>query len=298
MAEAPPADALPAKPGPVTIVADSGPVRCAIRDGVATVTLDNPPLNLVNRGLVVALGDVLQTLAADPGARVVIVTGAGERAFCAGSDIAEIQSLLAPGRIVPQKLALQHKVFGWLDDFPKPTIAAVNALAFGGGLEIAVCCDLIVADERARFALPEIRLGVFPGSGGPVRVTRRIGEGRAKEMMFLGEPIDAQTALSWGLVNRIAQHGHALTAANVLAMTLAQRSPLALSLCKEAIDLALDATENDAIHAAQALADRAFGSDDAREGVRAFFAKETPRPGAGLAVDLKSMGAGLRRNDK
>src|SRR5258708_37108224 len=185
-----PAGALPgdsgqAKPGHITILADSGPVRCAVRDGIATLTLDNPPLNVVFRGLTVALGDLLPKLAADPGVRVLIVTGAGERAFCAGSDIAEFQPLLAPGRIVPEKLALQHQVFGWLDDFPKPTIAAVHALAFGGGLEIAVCCDLIVADERARFALPEIKLGVFPGSGGPVSAARRTRVCRAQGMIFL-----------------------------------------------------------------------------------------------------------------
>ena len=286
MADASPADALPAKAGPVIIVADSGPVRCAVRDGIATLTLDNPPLNVVFRGLTVAMGELLPKLAADPNVRVVIVTGAGERAFCAGSDIAEFQPLMQPGRIVPEKLALQHKVFGWLDDFPKPTIAAVNALAYGGGLEIAVCCDLIVADEHARFALPEVKLGVFPGSGGPVRVARKIGEGRAKEMMFFGEPIDAHTALSWGLINRIAQHGHSLTVANELARTLAERSPLALSLCKQAIDLAFDATENESILQSQPLADLAFASEGAREGVRAFLAKETPRFTQGLSVDL------------
>ena len=176
---------------------NEGPVRCSVRAGVATITLDNPPLNVVVRGLTVALGRILEALAADASVRAVVVTGAGDCAFCAGSDIAEFQPLLAPGRIVPEKLALQHEVFARLDDFPKPTVAAINGLAYGGGLEIAVCCDLLVADEAARFALPEIKLGVFPGSGGPVRVTRRVGAGRAKELMFLGEPIDAATALEF-----------------------------------------------------------------------------------------------------
>ncbi len=254
------------------------PVRCEVRgDGVAVLTLDNPPLNVVFRGLTEALGRHLDALATDAAVRAVVVTGAGTRAFCAGSDIAEFQPLMQPGRIGPEKLELQHRVFAQLDDFPKPTVAAVNGLAFGGGLEIAVCCDLLVADAAARFALPEIKLGVFPGSGGPVRVARRVGEGRAKELMFLGEPIDAATALAWGLVNRVAPAGAALDQALQLAATLAQRPPLALALCKQAIDLAFDTAEDAAIAAALPLSERAFTSTESREGVRAFLAKDTPR---------------------
>ncbi|MBI5276486.1 MAG: enoyl-CoA hydratase/isomerase family protein [Burkholderiales bacterium] len=263
-----------------------GPVRCVVIEGVATITLDNPPLNVVFRGLTEALGRVLDVLAADASVRSVIVTGAGERAFCAGSDIAEFRPLMTPGRIVPEKLALQHAVFGGLDDFPKPTIAAVNGLAFGGGLEIAVCCDLVVADEAARFALPEIKLGIFPGSGGPVRVTRRIGAGRAKELMFLGEPIDAATALAWGLVNRIAPRGQAVALARELAATLAERPALAVSLCKQAIAHSFDTSEDEAIARALPLSERAFTSAEAREGVRAFLAKEAPRFTHGLSVSL------------
>jgi len=255
----------------------AGPVRCSVQDGVAVLTLDNPPFNLVFRGLTEALGRALDALADDATVRAVIVTGAGPRAFCAGSDIAEFQRLMQPGRIGPEKLNLQHQVFGRLDDFPKPTVAAVTGLAYGGGLEIAVCCDLIVADENARFALPEIKLGVFPGSGGPVRVTRRVGEARAKELMFLGEPIDAPTALAWGLINRVVPQGAALNTALALAATLAQRPPLALALCKQAIDLTLDMTEDAAIAAALPLSERVFTSTESREGVRAFLAKQTPR---------------------
>jgi enoyl-CoA hydratase len=252
------------------------PVRCRVEDGIATLTLDNPPLNVVFRGLTEALARALDAIERDTTVRAVVLTGAG-KVFCAGSDIAEFRPLMAPGRIVPGKLALQHQVFARLDDFPKPTIAALNGLAYGGGLEIAVCCDLIVADEHAKLALPEIKLGVFPGSGGPVRVTRRIGEGRAKELMFLGEPIDAATAHAWGLVNRVAPAGTALAVARALAATLAQRPPRALALCKRAIDLSFDTTEDEALRQALPLSDLAFSSPEAQEGVRAFFAKEAPR---------------------
>src|SRR5215475_12557108 len=141
------------------------------------------------------LNALVARLATDDAVRVMVLTGAGDKAFCAGSDIKEFPRMMAPGVIVPQKLALENEAYSRVDDFLKPTIAALNGLAFGGGLELAVCCDLIVAEAGGLVALPEIKLGVFPGSGGTVRVTRRIGEGRAKEMMFLGEPLPVETAL-------------------------------------------------------------------------------------------------------
>ncbi len=190
-----------------------GPILCRIEDGVAVVTLNNPPLNVVTLELTRQLDATLDRLAADPAARVLVLTGAGERAFCAGSDIKEFPELAASGQVIDRKMRKENEVYSKVDDFPKPTIAAVAGLAFGGGLELAVCCDLLVVEENARLALPEVKLGVFPGSGGTVRVTRRIGEGRAKEMMFFGEPIDARTALAWGLVNRVVPQGEALLTA-------------------------------------------------------------------------------------
>ena len=253
------------------------PVHHTVDGGVAVLTLNNPPLNLVTLSLTRALNRTLDRLAEDPKVRVLVVTGAGERAFCAGSDVSEFTELMAPGKAVERKMIFENETYSTLDDFPKPTIAAVTGLAYGGGLELAVCCDLIVIEEHTRLALPEIKLGVFPGSGGTVRVTRRIGEGRAKEMMFFGEPIDAQTALAWGLVNRIAPRGEALLTAMRMAATLAERPNRALQLCKQAVDLALDTTEDDAIGQSLALIDEAFSSEDCREGVRAFFAKQEPR---------------------
>ena len=253
------------------------PVHCTIEDGVATVTLANPPLNLVTLGLTARLDALLDELAADEKARVLVLTGTGERAFCAGSDISEFSDLTEPGVVLEKKLGKENEAYSKVDDFPKPTIAAIRGLAFGGGLELAVCCDLLVAEENVRLALPEIKLGVFPGSGGTVRVTRRIGEGRAKEMMFLGEPIDAKTALAWGLVNRVVPEGEALNAALGLARQLAERPGRALQACKRAVDMAFDMTEDEAIRRTLALSEEIFTTDDCKEGVRAFFAKEAPR---------------------
>jgi enoyl-CoA hydratase len=252
-------------------------VQCSIEDGVAVVTLNNPPLNLVTLALSRQLYALVQRLGDDASVRVMVLTGAGDRAFCAGSDIKEFPEMMAAGAVVPKKLKLENEAFSLVDDFPKPTIAALNGLAYGGGLELAVCCDLLIAEAGDRVALPEIKLGVFPGSGGTIRVTRRIGEGRAKEMMFFGDPISVETALAWGLVNRVVAPGEALTAARAMARVLAERPNLALQLCKRATDMAFDMEEKVAVQATLELSDRAFASADCKEGVRAFFAKVAPR---------------------
>jgi enoyl-CoA hydratase/carnithine racemase len=262
-------------------VAPASPIATTVEAGVAVLTLDNPPLNLVTLEATRGLHAELGRLAADPAVRVLVVTGAGARAFCAGSDVREFTTFMRPGAVVPGKLALENEAWSRLADFPRPTIAALNGLAYGGGLELAVCCDLVIAGADVRLALPEVRLGVFPGSGGTVRVTRRIGEGRAKELMFTGEPIDAPTALAWGLVNRVVPPGRALAAARELAAALARGSADALRLCKRAIAVGFAAPEAEALARTLALSDEAFSGPDCREGVRAFFAKEPPGFAAG-----------------
>ncbi len=253
----------------------AGPILCKAENGLAVVTLSNPPLNLVTLELTHRLDEVLDRLAADPAVRVLVLTGAGERAFCAGSDIREFPGVADD--VIGKKLAAENRAYAKVDDFPKPTIAAIAGLAYGGGLELAVCCDLLVVEANARLALPEIKLGVFPGSGGTVRVTRRIGEGRAKEMMYFGDPIEPSTALAWGLVNRVVPPGEALMTACRMAAELAERPNKALQLCKRAIDLSLDLTEDEAVERSLALSAEAFATADCQEGVRAFFEKRPPR---------------------
>jgi enoyl-CoA hydratase/carnithine racemase len=250
-------------------------IRCAQQDGVALVTLENPPLNLVTLELTRELDALVARLADDPAVRALVLTGSGARAFCAGSDIKEFPHVADAA--AAKKLARENEAYSRVAEFPKPTVAALNGLAFGGGLELAACCDIIIAEAGTMLALPEIKLGVFPGSGGTIRVTRRIGEGRAKEMMFLGEPVAVETALAWGLVNRVVARGGALAAALEAARQLAAMPNVALRLCKQAIAMTFDRPEREAIEATLALSDRAFRSRDCAEGVRAFFAKEPPR---------------------
>ena len=251
-------------------------VHLSIDSGVATLTLDNPPLNVVTLDLTRQLAEHLDVLAIDDTVRAVIVTGAGSRAFCAGSDITEFHDMMAPGQVVEKKLRRQNEIFQFLAHFPKPTIAALGGLTFGGGLEIACCCDLLIAEEQISLALPEIKLGVFPSSGGTFRATRRIGISRAKQMMFFGDPIDARTALDWGLVNAVVPRGTALAEARRWADTLVHRPGFALELCKTVINAADDLDEDQLVQKSLAASDKAFSSPECREGVRAFFAKETP----------------------
>jgi enoyl-CoA hydratase len=252
-------------------------VHYEVEGEIATITFDNPPLNVFNLAMAPQLDAALDRAEADQAVRAVIVTAAGDRAFCAGSDIAEFDQLMEPGQVVPRKLGRQYEVFSRLDEFPKPTVAALVGIVYGGGVEIAVCCDILVADEDARFASPEIKLGVFPGSGGPVRVTRRVGEGRAKELMFLAEPISAAEARGWGLVNRVAPAGGALAMAREVAATLCERPPRALRYLKQAIGMSFDMEKHEALEAALVLSDLAFSSPECKEGVDAFREKRRPR---------------------
>ena len=251
------------------------PIRVAVTDGVAVLTLDNPPMNLVTLALTRQLDAALARLAADTGVRALVVTGAGERAFCAGSDIKEFGGVADD--VVGKKLAAENAAFARLAAFPTPTIAAIDGVAFGGGLELAVCCDLLVAGAEARLALPEVKLGVFPGSGGTIRVPRRIGEGRAKQLMFTGEPIDAATALAWGLVNQVVPRGQAVAAARALAAQLAALPARALALMKEAVAVGLAHREDEAVQRTLELSAAVFRTADCREGARAFLAKEPAR---------------------
>ena len=249
---------------------------CDINDGIAVVTLNNPPLNLVTLQTSRDLHDLFISLSGNNDVRVVILTGSGSKAFCVGSDISEFPDMMDAGAVVPKKLKLENDAFAAIRSCSKPTIAALNGLAYGGGLEMAVCCDLLIAEAGEKVALPEVKLGVFPGSGGTVRVLRRIGESRAKMMMFTGDPIAVEVACDWGLVNEVVPKGGALARAKELAQKLADLPNIALQCCKASANMSFDMDEHAAVYASLDLSDRVFSSDDCKEGVRAFFAKEKP----------------------
>jgi enoyl-CoA hydratase len=241
---------------------------------VAHLELVNPPLNLVTRELTEQLHDALARLAAARNVRVVVVSGSGERAFSGGSHIGEFDDLR--GRVAEGKLLLEKLVYRQLADLPMPTIAAIEGDALGGGLELALCCDLRVASERARLGMPEVRLAVIPGSGGTQRLPRVVGLARAKELILTGRIIDAAEAYRIGLVNQVVPAGEALRAADALAEEIAARGPLAVREAKRLIDDAMDLDLDAGLAAELDASERIFASEDMLEGAKAFFAKRDP----------------------
>jgi enoyl-CoA hydratase/carnithine racemase len=228
----------------------------------------------VTHELTEQLRDALTRLAGAADVRAVVVSGRGERAFCAGSHIGEFEGL--KGRVAEGKLLLEKLVYRQLADLPMPTIAAIEGDALGGGLELALCCDLRIASERARLGLPEVRLAVIPGSGGTQRLPRVVGVARAKELILTGRIIGATEAERIGLVNRVVPAGQALATADEVAVEIADRGPLAVREAKRLIDAALELDLDAGLAAELDASERIFATDDMSEGAAAFFAKRPP----------------------
>jgi len=242
------------------------------------VTLNRPEtLNAINTRMGEELLDFFRSfdLYQEPDLRVIVFTGAGERAFCAGGDLKERQGM------DETTWKRQHLIFrtgrDTMNRIPIPLIAAVNGAAYGGGLEFALCCDLIVAAEHARFALSEIKLGIMPGNGGTQRLPRRIGPARAKEMILTGQPIEAAKALEWGLVNRVVPQARLLAEAMELAETVAANGPISLRQAKKAIDRGMDVALDSGLALEIECYNALVNTEDRHEGVNAFNEKRTPR---------------------
>jgi len=255
------------------------PVRGLVRlelGKVARLTLDNPPLNLVTEPLLVELAAALEALeAAAPGdVRVVVVTGAGERVFSAGSHVGEFEAQRGPaGRA---RLALEQGTVTRLARLPMPVIAAIEGNALGGGLELALACDLRIASERARLGLPEVRLAVVPGAGGTQRLPRVVGEARARELILTGRVLDAAEAERIGLVHRVVPAGEAVAAAHEVAAEIAERGPLAVREAKRLLETSAGASLDEGLAAELEASVRVFATDDLLEGATAFLEKRPP----------------------
>lgn len=255
-----------------------GQVNLQKAQGVACIELASPPMNTLTRPLVARLGELLAACRADPEVRVVLLHGAGPRAFSAGSDLNELRELVASGQqALARKFEQDMDVFGQVAHFSKPTIAAIEGAAIGGGLELAAACDFVVASRSSRLALPEINLGAFPGSGGTVRITQRIGPGRARRMMLLGDFVDATTAQAWGLVDELCDEGEAFAVGMRLAQRLEAGPALAYEGCKAAIDAALEGDEAAALNLAARWAVRLGMSEDVAEGLLALGERRKPK---------------------
>jgi len=246
------------------------------RATIATLTVNRPAaLNALDRRVLEEIAQVLRDVRHDPAVRVLIVTGAGDRAFVAGADIAAMAAMSAVEGLEFSRLG--HRVMQTFEDLPIPVIAAVNGFALGGGLELALACDLIVASDKARFGQPEINLGLIPGFGGTQRLPHRIGHARARAIVKTGDMIDARTALELGLVNAVVGPGELMTAARSLAEKLAAKSALALRQAKAALRAAATAEEDAGLRFEQEAFGVAFASADRVEGTKAFLEKRPPK---------------------
>jgi enoyl-CoA hydratase/carnithine racemase len=242
---------------------------------IARVLLNHPPLNALDMPTRLALEEVFTELEERcDQIRAVVLAGAGERAFAAGADIAAFLELTP--ETARQRLRRTHAIFRRVEDFPRPVIAAIHGYCLGGGLELALCCDVRYASEDAVLGFPEVGLSVFPGNGGTARGLRLLTLGRFKELVFSGRRISARQAYEYGLVERVVPPGQVMEAALELARTIARQGPLGVAAAKQVINRNCDLALEAALEVETEAWARLMDSHDAKEGARAFLEKRKP----------------------
>ncbi len=238
---------------------------------VATVTINRPDkLNALNGSVRRQFIAALDQLRTTDQVRTVIVTGAGEKAFIAGADIGEFEGRTAIDQFRVMKT---FRVFDAVDAFPKPVIAAINGFCLGGGCELAMACDIRIASEKARLGQPEVNLGILPGGGGTQRLPRLVGMGNALKLLYTGDMIPASEALRIGLVDEVVPHDQLMDRARELAGAIAQKSPVALQLIKEAVRASVRTSLDEGLRHETTFFGLAFSTEDKEEGVKAFLEK-------------------------
>jgi enoyl-CoA hydratase len=249
-------------------------ITYTVADRIATITVNRPDkLNALNDRVIGELGEAIDAARNDANVAGVIVTGAG-RAFVAGADIAELEQ---HGVETMKALARRGQdVFNRFESSPKPTIAAVNGFALGGGCELAMSCHVRIASDTAKFGQPEVKLGLTPGYGGTQRLPRLIGKGRALQLLMTAEMIDASEAYRVGLVNRVVPAAELMTAATTVMRAILANGPLAVAACIEAVNGGLDMPLGEALALEASTFGDLAGTADKREGTRAFLEKRAP----------------------
>ncbi len=244
------------------------------KEKIAVLTLNRPPMNPLNHRIYEELIKVCGELNVDPAVKVVVVTGAGDKAFAAGLDVKDVEgkSLVE----IREFLACCGEAYARIAAIEKPVIAAINGLALGGGLELALRCDLRIASEKAQFGQPEINLGIIPGGGATQLLPRLIGAARAKELFFTGETFDAERALQLGLVNRVVPAAKLMEEVMNLAAGIASKPAVAAKMIKLAVDHGLNMDLGSALTYEKECFILSFTSEDGREGLRAFVEKRKP----------------------
>ncbi|KYF54349.1 enoyl-CoA hydratase, partial [Sorangium cellulosum] len=254
-------------------MSDASPVKLDRRGAVAVLTIDRADRrNALSRDALLAFGRLGRELVDDPEVRAIVITGAGDKAFCAGADLKERQGMSPDD--VRRQVGLYRTELGVLARSPKPVIAAINGVAFGGGLELALICDLRVAAPHAELALPETSLGIIPGAGGTQRLPRVVGEARAKEMILLGRKLAAAEALAWGLVNRVSPEGTPVVDDAIAWIEpIASGAPIAQAAALRAIEDGYDVPLDLGLEVERVHYDETLRSEDRLEALRAFAEK-------------------------
>jgi enoyl-CoA hydratase len=246
-----------------------------VADGVATITINRPKaLNALNSDVTRELSDAAAKCKMDDAIKVVIITGAGDKAFVAGADISQMATLRPQEAMVFMEAGIE--AFRAFEVLPKPVIAAVNGFALGGGVELAMSCDIRLASENARFGQPEILIGLIPGWGGTQRLPRLIGMGRAKEIILAGGQIDAKRAYEIGLVNQVYPLDQLMAETKKLAGKMANLPGFALKMAKHAINFGYDLALDNAMRLETECCSQCFSTDDQKEGMKAFLEKRKP----------------------
>jgi enoyl-CoA hydratase len=241
---------------------------------VAILTINRPDkLNALGSKVHAESVQTLEILRKDDEVRVLIITGSGEKSFIAGADISEFKGQTPHTQ---RNTFYEKTLFNSLDAFPKPVIAMINGFCLGGGCEVALACDIRIASEKARFGQPEINLGIIPGGGGTQRLTKLVGEGKSMEMILTGDMIDANTALNIGLVNHVYSSEELEAKTLEMANKIAEKSPIALQLAKEAVKLASKSNLDEGLRREVDLFAICFSTEDKKEGVAAFLEKRKP----------------------
>lgn len=245
--------------------------------GIAIVYIDNPPVNVIGENVVIGLNQVFDRLAEDDEVRAIVLSGKGDKAFVAGGNIKEFPKLVGQGVAFNEARARDmQEPFNKIDNIAKPVIAAIDGLALGGGCELALCCDIRIAEEHSIIGLPEVKLGLFPGAGGTQRLPRLIGEGRAKELILTGRAVTAEEAERIGLVNKVVPTGKGLAAAIELAEEIAGYSFQAVSRIKKTIDEGMKTTLEEGLLIEAKYFGEVFQTEDVKTGVQAFIEKKQP----------------------
>lgn len=250
-------------------------INYTVENGIATIAINRPKaLNALNLATLTELKDVVEKIAVDKAVQVVIITGAGEKSFVAGADIVEMSTKNAvEGRVWGQ---VGQNIFTEIENLPQVVIAAVNGFALGGGCELACACDIRYASENAKFGQPEVGLGITPGFGGTQRLTRVVGRGHAKELIYTANIIDAQEALRIGLVNKVVPQAELMDAVMKLAKTITKKAPVAVQLAKAAINRGINCDVVTGISYEAEVFGLCFATADQKEGMKAFIEKRKP----------------------